>query len=119
MAHNDDDKVTTGEIYRRLCDMDDRYEKKLDRIEDQVRTTNGRTTALETTVRDHGRELGRLNSAVFPRVTASATAAPADAGESVSLKLSPKVWTALAAAGGVLFAMFIEWLKQKIASGQP
>lgn len=111
MTH-DDDKVTTGEIYRRLCDMDDRYEKKLDRIEDQVRTTNGRTTKLETRMTEQARELGRLNSAVFPRPANLQTATP----EGEFIRFSPKVWTVLAAAGGVLFSMFIAWLKQKLAT---
>lgn len=110
MAH-DDDKVTTGEIYRRLCDMDERYEKKLDRIEDQVRTTNGRTTALETSMAAHRSDIGRLTSAVFPR-PAAVTSAVTETGESFSVKLSPKMWTALAAMGGVLFAMLVETIKQ-------
>ena len=106
-----DDKVTTGEIYRRLCDMDERYEKKLDRIETQVRTTNGRTTVLETKMTDYGREIGRLNSAVFPRHPV--TEQPS--GESVSIRISPKVWAAIAAGGGVLFMMAVETLKQWMA----
>lgn len=111
MTMHDDDKVTTGEIYRRLCDMDERYEKSLDRIEAQVRATNGRTTVLETTIKDHGRELGRLNSAVFPKPSATHTP-----GESLSIKITPKVWTALAAAGGLLFAMLVEWAKRKMGA---
>lgn len=112
MAHHDhdDDKVTTGEIYRRLCDMDERYEKKLDRIEDQVRTTNGRTTALETTMKDHGREIGRLTSAVFPRPHA-----PVGDGESLTVKISPKLWVALAAAAGMLFPVLVEWVGKVLA----
>lgn len=99
------DNVTTGEIYRRLCDMDERYEKKLDRIEEQVRTTNGRTTVLETVVKDHARELGRINSAVFPRHKAAE-----EAGEALSIKVSPKLWVALAAAGGLLLPPLVKWL---------
>lgn len=112
MAHHDhdDDKVTTGEIYRRLCDMDDRYEKKLDQIEVEVRTTNSRTTTLEAIVKDHGRDLGRLTSAVFPRPHA-----PADDGESLTVKISPKLWVALAAAGGMLFPVLVEWVGKVLA----
>jgi hypothetical protein len=93
-----EDRVTIGEVYRRLVDMDERYEKKLDRIETQVHETNSRTTTLEGKVR----HLERFD------------AAPALEGESVSVKLSPKVWTAIAGAVGMLLAMFIEWAKREL-----
>lgn len=113
MSADHDSKVTTGEIYRRLCDMDERYEKKLDRIEDQVRTTNGRTTVLETTITNHGRELGKLNSAVFPRHAATATTTAADTGESFSVKISPAIWKLISAGAGAAGAFLLQkWAGQ-------
>ena len=96
MADNDD--VTIGEVFRRLCDMDERYEKKLDQIDQQVRLTNGRTTKLEERVEGIMR---RFRSG---------------AGESFAVTISPKIWAAIAAGGGMLFAMLVDWLKNRAAS---
>jgi hypothetical protein len=99
------DDVSNGEIYRRLCDMDERYEARLARIEDQVRTTNGRTTTLEVKVS----VVESILRALRHRKT------DGDVGESFSIKFSPKLWTALAAGLGILFAMVVEWVKDRIA----
>lgn len=111
------DEVTVGEVYRRLVDMDERYEAKLDRIEAQVRTTNGRTTKLETLVeglRGSVRALwARLNDVPHPPPTPPALPA-IEPGESFSVKISPAMWKALAAAGGAIGALALprvaEWL---------
>jgi hypothetical protein len=103
----DDDKVTAGEIFRRLIDMDKRYQEQLDRIETQVRTTNGRTTVIETTLTSYVLpELKRLIATVFP---ASPRAVP-EPGESISVKISPKLWVALAAGAGMVLPGLVKWI---------
>lgn len=109
-AHDD---FSNEGLYRLLKDMKDEHGQVLSDIRDETRKTNGRVSKLEERTVNQARELGRLNSAVFPR---PASAAPSTAdGESFSFRASPKIWTVLAAAGGVLFAMFVEWLKHRMA----
>lgn len=104
--HQREDDKTIGEVYRRLVDMDERYERTLDRIETQVRTTNGRTTTLEANFANLKSAVGNLQ-AHMPTPTALPVV---DAGESISVKISPKIWVALAAAGGMLLPKLIMWL---------
>lgn len=101
-------------LYRLLERMDREHGADLREIRKQTTLTNGRVSSLETRVDRNDQELKRINSAVFPRHAIAATPSP-EAGESFSVKFSPKVWTALAAAAGILFAMAIEWLKQRMA----
>lgn len=102
--HQREDDKTIGEVYRRLVDMDERYEKKLDGIDQQVRLTNGRTTKLEANYDNLHSAVRRLQD--HP----AAMVAPADTGESLLVKISPKMWVAMAAAGGMLFPKLIVWL---------
>lgn len=66
----DSNDVTLGELYRRLCDIDERHSAQLGDIMDQAKLTNGRTTRLETRVEGHDRELRDLKrqhaTAPFP-----------------------------------------------------
>jgi len=95
------DEVTVGEVYRRLVDMDD----KLDRIETQVRTTNGRTTKLEALVDELRGSVRRLWAKRSDVPHTPPSSPPVEAGESISVKISPAMWRALAAAGGALAAL--------------
>lgn len=118
-------EVTVGEVYRRLVDMDERYEArahsvdaKLDRIELQVKTTNGRTTKLETLVdglRGSVRALwARLNDT--PPHTPRNLPAP-ESGESFGfgVKISPGMWKAIYTAGGALATLLFPKLAEFLA----
>ncbi len=104
------DEVTTGEIFRRLCDMDERYEKKLDRIEQQVRTTNGRTTTLEANFENLKSEVRSMKGPVTPPSLPSFPVTTND-GESITVKVSNKVWTGICAAVAVASPILVEKLK--------
>jgi hypothetical protein len=76
----DINEVTTGELYRRLCDMDERHGATLADISTQVRLTNGRTTRLEAHVEGHDRELRDLK-----REREAAQAIPSELKELIDL----------------------------------
>lgn len=104
------DDTTIGEVYRRLVDMDERYDTKLTRIEEQVRITNGRTTRLEERV-----ELlkDQVRHPITPPALPSVPVTTND-GESLSIKISPKMWAAIVSGGAVLWVAAqwaAEWLK--------
>lgn len=79
-------------------------------IETQTSKFDSRMAVLEKTAEGHGRELGRLNSAVFPRPQNTAVA-PVESGEFIGFRISSKIWAAIAAGGGVLFAMGVDTIK--------
>lgn len=115
MTHRREDDKTIGEVYRRLVDMDERTEKKLDRIEEQVRMTNGRTTRLEANYAYLNSEIAHLRQP--PPTPPSLPVTTAD-GESLSIKasISPKMWAGIvsgAAAIYVLVQMFAKWFLEK------
>lgn len=99
-------------LYRLLEKMDREHGDDLKEIRRQTTETNGRVRILETRVTRNDQELKRINSAVFPR----AAVTTADAGEAISLKISSKIWAALAAGGGVLFAMAVETLRHWLST---
>lgn len=112
----DQDDKTIGEVYRRLVDMDERYETKLDRIEEQVRKTNGRTTTLEANY-EHIRS--EIRSIRRPHTPASLPAIPVATpdGESLSIKISKKMFALIASviAALLIFAPIVaEWLKKQV-----
>lgn len=98
-------------LYRLLEKMDREHGDDLKEIRRQTTLTNSRVAKLESRAERSDQELKRLNSAVFPHRENEQTERW---GESVSLRLSPKIWTALAAGGGLLFAMLIEWAKRRL-----
>ncbi|MDP2319555.1 MAG: hypothetical protein Q8O42_09495 [Acidobacteriota bacterium] len=110
------DEVTVGEVYRRLVDMDERYETKLDRIEAQVRTTNGRTTTLEANAKHVASSLRAIWSRINGTPHTPTSLPSAEPGESFGVKISPGMWKALAAAGGALATLALprvaEWLQK-------
>lgn len=109
-----DNDFSNEGLYRLLEKMDREHGEDLKEIRRQTTATNGRLIKLETRVDRGDQELKRLNSAVFKRPDPTDTSA-AKVGESLSIRMSPKIWTALAAAGGVLFAMAVETLKNWLA----
>lgn len=116
---SDQDNPMTGEIYRRLVDMDERYEKKLDRIEEQVRMTNGRTTKLEVHVENLQSSVRSLRHHQqvhdHPATPPALPAGPS--GESLSIKVSPNMWKALAAIGGGVIALLLEAARHRLTTG--
>jgi len=103
----DDDK-TIGEVFRLIESLKDDHGKKLDDIEKQVRITNGRTTKLETQVE------GLMRAASIP-VTPPSLPIMTPEGESLSIKISPKMWALIASAfmGMSMFGPILaDWLKK-------
>lgn len=105
-------------LYRLLKDMKDEHGHVLEDIRDETRKTNGRVSKLEERTEGQGRELGRLNSAVFPRPTGSSSPATLPVvtpeGESLSIRISPKMWALIAAvvSGLSIFGPIVaDWVK--------
>lgn len=104
-------------LYRLLEKMDREHGDELKEIRKQTTLTNSRVDKLETKVGEmkevHGRELGRLNSAVFPRKAVLETAPPhAPDSPAISLSLSPKMWALIMGAGGAFgmaLPLLIKW----------
>jgi hypothetical protein len=109
----DDHSVTLGEVFRLITALKEEHGNKLDAIEHQVRITNGRTTTLEgkmerviLDVRDLKNPPPQSNPSV-PIMTPE--------GESLSIKVSPKMWVLIASAFGsmtVFAPMIAEWFKK-------
>jgi hypothetical protein len=106
---DDDHSVTLGEVFRLITALKEEHGTKLDAIDKQVRITNGRTTTLEEQMRgvqQDVREMKPPQPAGVPVVTPD--------GESLSIKVSAKMWAAIVAVGTAL-AVFVpiiaDWLK--------
>lgn len=84
--------------------------EELRAIREQTTKTNGRTTKLESDFAHLQSDV--LNLRAYTPTPAAPPAPKAEAGESFSLgvKISPKMWVAAAAAGGMLFPKLIMWL---------
>jgi hypothetical protein len=106
---DDDHKVTLGEVYRLVLKVAEEHGDKLDAIEQQVRITNGRTTKLETQMETINRE---RDVKVLPMVVPE--------GESLSIKISPKMWALIASAfmGMSMFAPVLQRWLTKLVDGQ-
>lgn len=108
-----DTAVTLGEVYRRLVDIDERWDGKLDAIDRQVRITNGRTTTLEAEMKAVKADVQRLTPPLTPQVLS--TPVMTQEGESISVKVSPKMWAAfIVAAPAAWYALtsFGKWIEQ-------
>lgn len=113
-----DDK-TIGEVYRLVEGLKEDHGKKLDDIDTQVRLTNGRTTKLEVhveTLKSEVRSLKHHHQYTAPPTPPALLPAPIADGESLSIKVSPKMWRVLAGAGGALFVMLVEWLRHQMGT---
>lgn len=106
----DDQSVTLGELYRLVTSLKEEHGDKLDAIDKQVRITNGRTTKLETqmeAVKQDVREMKPPQPPGVPVITPE--------GESLSIKVSPRMWAAIVAVGSsiVVFGpMVAEWFRK-------
>ena len=108
------DNVTLGEVFRLVEALKDEHGEKLDKIDQQVRLTNGRTTRLEVHVDTLKTEVRSLKHA--QPAAPSQTVSTAE-GESLSIKVSPKMWALIASAfaGLTIFApMVSEWVKNMV-----
>lgn len=104
----DDQSVTLGELYRLVTSLKEEHGDKLDAIDTQVRITNGRTTKLETqmsVVQQDVRDLKPPQPPGVPVVTPE--------GESLSIKVSPKMWAAIVALGSGIMALGL-WIQSLI-----
>lgn len=109
-----DEDFSNEGLYRLLKDMKDEHGADLKDIRKQTTLTNSRVDKLETRTDRNDQELKRINAAVFQRRSTDRETA---AGESFSLsgKVSPKLWVALAAALGILWSQGWETFKQWLA----
>jgi hypothetical protein len=106
---DDDQSVTLGELFRLITALKEEHGNKLDKIDLQVRITNGRTTALEEQMRAvkvDVRDLKPPTPSGVPVVTPE--------GESLSIKVSARMWAAIVAVGtalAVFVPMLADWFK--------
>lgn len=110
----DDAAITLGEVYRRLVDIDERWDSKLNAIDQQVRITNGRTTTLEAEMKAVKADVQRLTP---PFQTPPSLPIMTNEGESLSVKISPKMWLTIAAAGSATWLalwQFAKWVENLI-----
>lgn len=108
---DEDRDVTIWEVYRRLVDMD----AKLDAIDKQVRITNGRTTTLEAQMLDVKQDIRDIKPPTTQPPAGPSVPIMTPEGESLSIKVSPKMWVLIASAFGsmtVFAPMVAEWFKQ-------
>ena len=117
---SDDTQVTLGEVFRLVQALKEEHGDKLDSIETQVRITNGRTTKLEAHVEVLNREMRDLK---IPLMTPPALPVVTPEGESlsVSAKVSPKMWAAIAGFGTALMVFLPtlrEWLEKLLGIDQ-
>lgn len=101
-----------GRALVRIESVQGRHDAKLDEIKEQTTRTNGRVDRLEDRATEQARELGKLNSAVFPRHLHQPTP---ESGEFLSLKFSPKVWAAIYAALGAVGVLALRWLERLLS----
>jgi hypothetical protein len=102
-------RVTVGEVFRRLEDFDGRVSDHLTRIEAQCRLTNGRTSKLETRVDAHDGLLRDLQHPPVPPV-------PPELKELIDIARDAKgvvrwgrfMW----AVGGALIPIVMWWLSK-------
>jgi hypothetical protein len=104
-----DHRVTIDEVFRLVQSLKLDHGVKLDEIERQVRITNGRTTELER------------QFAVFKRESEIVQRTPVviPEGESFTLRVTPKMWAAIASVFtglSVFGPMLAEWIKKLFAS---
>jgi hypothetical protein len=102
MDHN---RVTIDEVFRLVQSLKHDHGATLDAIEKQVRITNGRTTHLEMQVAliNREREVSQRTPVVLPE------------GESFTLRVTPKMWAAIASVFtglSVFGPMLAEWIKK-------
>lgn len=104
----EDASVTLGEVYRLVKALKEEHGDKLDAIDTQVRITNGRTTKLETQV-----------AALMTPVTPPSLPVTTNEGESLSIKISPKMWALIASAfmGMSMFGPILaDWLRKLVGA---
>ena len=98
---SDDTDVTLGEVYRLVQAVKEEHGIKLDAIDTQVRITNGRTTTLETKVEGLQRDVHGLKPP--PPQTPPGLPVMTPDGESLSIRISPKMWAVIAAIASSLY----------------
>jgi hypothetical protein len=114
--------ITIGEIGRRLAAMEatqrERHEEngaRLDRIDDKLAQINGRVGRGEERLNAHDRELRDVKR------DRQAVIGDRREGESLTVRITPKMWAALAAAwsGLMLLAQMLGPLVTKLLGVQP
>lgn len=105
--------ITTGEVFRRLEDIDERFTKTLDNIQSKVTATNG-------TVIRHGERLTHLERAVQTTVTTTTTTTPENDAFKLNFGMSKRMGALIGSlvAGLSLFGPDIKELIVNVLVGK-
>lgn len=89
----------------------DKLNSKVERHELAIGHLNSKAAVNDVRVEGHSRKLDKIDTG-FRHARKDD---PPPSAESITVKITPKIWAALAAFGGAVLVMLLEWAKKQAA----